>query len=212
MKRGGGHLRTEEFLILGFFELEEGQRAAVADPEETMTIASHRAEELVRLAPSGNQRKAQQILVKSSCRLEILADVSGVMEPAWDFALNAQLSSLSRTAAKACRAERRRARVGTKPCGIYRCRRIVATLVVWRSRAGLLTRRRCEHRSDPGKHAPLCCTQARITVAVPSKRGGTGDLCWRPRRPRGHGEELSRRTCRSAASEHHRISAKLTSI
>jgi hypothetical protein len=69
--------------------LEEGQRAAVADSKETMTIGSHGAEELVRLAPSGNQRKAQQILVKSSRRLEILADVSGVMEPTRDFALNA---------------------------------------------------------------------------------------------------------------------------
>ena len=89
MKRGGGQLRTEEYLILGFFKLEEGQRAAVADPEETMTIGSHRAEELVRLAPSGNQRKAQQVLLKSSCRLEVLAYISGVMEPAWDFAVNA---------------------------------------------------------------------------------------------------------------------------
>ena len=59
MKRGGRHFRSEEFLILGLLELEKGQGAAVADPEETMTIGSYRAEELVRLAPSGNQRKAQ---------------------------------------------------------------------------------------------------------------------------------------------------------
>src|SRR5436190_415503 len=64
MKRGGRHFRPEEFLIFGLLELEEGQRAAVADSEETMTIGSDRSEELVRLAPSGNQRKSQQILVK----------------------------------------------------------------------------------------------------------------------------------------------------
>ena len=64
MKRGGRHFRPEEFLILGLLELEEGQCTAVADPEETMTIGPHRAEELVRLAPSGNQRKAQKIFVK----------------------------------------------------------------------------------------------------------------------------------------------------
>ena len=54
MKRGGRHFRPEQFLILGLLELEEGQRTAIADPEETMTIGPHRAEELVRLAPSGN--------------------------------------------------------------------------------------------------------------------------------------------------------------
>jgi hypothetical protein len=43
MKRGGRHFRSEEFLILGLLELEEGQRAAVADSEETMTIGSYRA-------------------------------------------------------------------------------------------------------------------------------------------------------------------------
>src|SRR6266849_3128774 len=64
MKRGGWHLRTEELLILGLLELEEGQRTAIADPEETVTIGPLRAEELVRLAPSGNQRKAQKIFVK----------------------------------------------------------------------------------------------------------------------------------------------------
>ena len=64
MKRGGRHLRSEEFLILGLLKLEEGQRTTVADSEETMTIGSYRSEELVGLAPSGNQRKAQQILVK----------------------------------------------------------------------------------------------------------------------------------------------------
>ncbi len=90
MKRGGRHFRSEEFLILGLLELKEGQRAAVADPEETMTIGSYRSEELVRLTPSGNQRKDQQILVKQSGRLEISRDVSGVMKPAWEFALIAR--------------------------------------------------------------------------------------------------------------------------
>src|SRR6266478_3367320 len=88
MKRGGRHFRSEEFSILGLLELEEGCRAAVADPEEAMTIGSHRTEQLVRLAPRGNQRNAEQILVKSSCSLKIPGDVSGVVEPARNFELN----------------------------------------------------------------------------------------------------------------------------
>ena len=61
MKRGGGHLRTEECLVLGFFELEEGQRAAVADPEKTMTRGSHGAEalsDLHQVAISGKPSKS----------------------------------------------------------------------------------------------------------------------------------------------------------
>jgi len=34
MKRGGRHLRPEEFLILGLLELEEGQRAASPIPKK----------------------------------------------------------------------------------------------------------------------------------------------------------------------------------
>jgi hypothetical protein len=48
MKRGGRHFWPEEFLILGLLELKEGQRAAVADSEETMTIGSDCSEEPTR--------------------------------------------------------------------------------------------------------------------------------------------------------------------
>jgi hypothetical protein len=76
----------------GISSIRESRLRHGSDPARKrrllMTIAARRAEELVRLAPSGNPRKAQTILVKSSCRLEILTDVSGVMEPARDFVLN----------------------------------------------------------------------------------------------------------------------------
>src|SRR6185503_14764163 len=67
-------------------ELEERQRAAVAQPEEQMTISALGAEQHVRLAPGGHQRQADDVLVELAGRLQILRNICRVMQTRRQFA------------------------------------------------------------------------------------------------------------------------------
>src|SRR5579862_4852546 len=82
MERRERHLGAELLLVLRLLELEEGGRAAVAEPEEAVAIGAHRAEQLVGLAPGRDQRQADHVLIEFARRLHILGDVGGVMQAA----------------------------------------------------------------------------------------------------------------------------------
>ena len=62
-------------------ELKEGQRTPIADSIEGMHVGAHLAEQLVRLAPGGHQRKSDDLLVELPGLLLIPGHVSGVMQP-----------------------------------------------------------------------------------------------------------------------------------
>ncbi len=61
-------------------ELEERQRATVADAEEAMAIDAQRTEQFILLAPRRQQREAQNILIEMTGRLHVLGDIGIVMQ------------------------------------------------------------------------------------------------------------------------------------
>src|SRR5688572_25074122 len=73
------HLRAELLLVTRIRELEEGQGAAVAESEETMRVGAFSAEQQVFLAPGGEQRQADDLLVELPGRLEIARHVCRVV-------------------------------------------------------------------------------------------------------------------------------------
>ena len=85
VKRRERHLRTELLLVALLGELEECQRAAVAQAEEAVRIGALRAEQHVLLAPGRQQRQADDLLVEFSGRLEVLRYVGGVVQARWQF-------------------------------------------------------------------------------------------------------------------------------
>jgi hypothetical protein len=90
------YLRPEQFLVFRIGELEEGQRAAVAQAEEAMAVGALGAEQFVDLTPGRDQGQPNHFLVEFACRLQVLGDVSGVVQPLRQFVRHV-ISSLSVT-------------------------------------------------------------------------------------------------------------------
>src|SRR5690606_3855310 len=80
MERRWRHLRCEQLLVLLVGELEEGQRAAVTQPEEAVAVGALLAEQLVLLAPGGNQRQADDVFVEMPRGLQVLRRVGRVVQ------------------------------------------------------------------------------------------------------------------------------------
>ena len=81
VERRERHLRPELLLVLRVGELEERERAAVAEPEEAVAVGALGAEQHVLLAPGREQRQPDDVLVELARRLEILRDVRVVVQP-----------------------------------------------------------------------------------------------------------------------------------
>jgi hypothetical protein len=81
-ERAGGQFRAELGLVIVMGELEERQRAAVGQPEEAVALGPHLAEQLLLLAPGRDEREAEDVLVEMARRLEVFADIGGVVQAA----------------------------------------------------------------------------------------------------------------------------------
>src|SRR6478609_7937568 len=88
MEGRGGNRRREQFLVFLVGELEEGQRTAVGQAEEAMAVHALLAEQFVLLAPGGDQRQADDVLVEVPGGFQILGGVGRVMQPGWKFCGN----------------------------------------------------------------------------------------------------------------------------
>ena len=86
VERRERHLGAELLLVARFRKLEERQRAAVAETEETMRIGALGTEQHVLLAPGGEQRQADDLLVEFSGCLEVLRYVGGMVQARGQFA------------------------------------------------------------------------------------------------------------------------------
>src|SRR6478735_3338710 len=75
--------RREQSLVFLVGKLEEGQRAAVGQAEEAMAVHAFLAEQFVLLAPGGDQRQADDVLVEVPGGFQILGGVGRVMQPGW---------------------------------------------------------------------------------------------------------------------------------
>src|SRR6185295_12747692 len=85
VERRERHLRAELLLVTLFRELEESQRAAIAEAEEAMRVGALGTEQHVPLAPGGEQRQADDLLVEFPGRLEILRHVGRVVQARGQF-------------------------------------------------------------------------------------------------------------------------------